>query len=232
MDAIDWRRDDGNDVALRRRHAGPVRQPFFPAVDYADVAPGVVEHLARLPDAPEGHISPVQAEFLYSLVRLVRPQLIVETGLCVGHSATIAMLAQESLGLPGRLVSVDIGHYPQSARAAQILRDRFAGFRYVEGDSRTELSAAVHGELRAEEGLSLGLALIDGGHDAETVAHDLDTLHAFLAVGGFLWLDDFEKEVPNYGVNRAGWAFARRWGNCQRFRAPGNRGIMLYQKLG
>jgi predicted O-methyltransferase YrrM len=208
----------------------PWRQPFFPPQDYAHIAAGLSDELQALPDAPEGHISPDQAEFLYHLVRLIRPQFVVETGLCVGHSACVVMYAQRSVGIQPRFLSVDNCQYDETKRAAHHLGRRFRDFVFVEGDTKNILSDAVNRYLREHEGVTLGLGIVDGGHDAVTTEHDLEALASFLALGGYLWLDDFEKILPCAGVNIAGRNFARKWGHCQRFRTRENRGFMVYQK--
>jgi hypothetical protein len=88
----------------------------------------------------------------------------------------------------------------------------------------------VRKHLRRAEGLTLDFGLVDGGHDASTALGDLETLLACLKPGGYLWLDDFEKNLPNIGVNLAGLTFARRWGNCLRFQTRDSRGFMIHQK--
>jgi cephalosporin hydroxylase len=189
------------------------------------------ELLEALPEArTEGHMSPAQAEFVYELVRLTRPSLVVETGLNVGHSAVAVMLGQESVGVAPAVLSVDTCAYEETREAAPLLAARFEGFMLVEGDSKDVLGDAINTRLRAREDLRFGLGLVDGAHDAETALSDLETMRAYLAMGGYLCLDDFEKVIPNGGCNAAGREFARRWGDCVRFRTADTRGFMLHQK--
>jgi hypothetical protein len=203
---------------------------FFAPGDYAHIHPELGEILNSLPKAPEGHVSPEQAEFLFHFVRLIRPVFMAETGFCVGHSACVAMLAQESLGIAPQMLSLDICRYEETKIAADIVKSRFPGLKFIEGDTKTVLSDALRRRLRRGEGLTLDLGIIDGGHDRSTAAHDLETLFAYLRPGGYLWLDDFEKALPNAGVNLAGRDFARRWGSCLRFRTQDARGFMIHQK--
>lgn len=205
--------------------------PFSPC-EYAYIAAGLKEELEFLPEAPEGHISPDQAEFLYHFIRLIRPKFVVETGLCVGHSACVIMLAQRSVGIEPRLMSIDHCQYERTTQAADLLKSRFENFTFVPGDSNEVLSECVNQYLHEheKEGLTLDLGLVDGGHDAETALNDLETLSSFLVLGGYLWLDDFENVLPCAGANAAGRAFARKWGSCQRYRTGDSRGFMLYQK--
>lgn len=203
---------------------------FFAPRQYAHIHPGLEQALEALPKPPEGHVSPQQAEYLYHFIRLIRPSFVVETGLCVGHSACVIMHAQASIGLTPHMMSIDICRYEETKRAAQHLKSRFAGFRFIEGDSKEVLASAVSRHLRHHDGLTLDFGSVDGGHDAATALSDLEILFSFLKPGGYLWLDDFEKAIPNYGVNLAGRTFARRWGTCLRFQTPDTRGFMVHQK--
>ena len=207
-----------------------VPDSFFAPQEYAHIDENLEPLLKALPKAPEGHISPEQAEFLYHFVRLIRPAFVVETGFCVGHSASVIMLAQLSVGLKPHLLSLDICRYEETKWAAEQLKSRFAGLTFVAGDSNELLAPSLRKQLRRNEGLTLDLGLVDGGHDAATALGDLETLFAFLKPGGYLWLDDFEKDLPNAGVNLAGRTFARRWGNCLRFKTRDTRGFMIHQK--
>ena len=203
---------------------------FFASEQYAYIHPALGRILSSLPQTPEGHVSPEQAEFLFHFVRLIRPAFVAETGFCVGHSACVVMFAQASLGLEPRMLSVDICRYEETRAAAKIVKSLYPGLKFIEGDTKDVLSDALRRYLRRNEGLTLDLAIVDGGHDAATAAHDLETVFAYLKPGGYLWLDDFEKALPNAGVNLAGHAFARRWGSCLRFRTQDARGFMLHQK--
>lgn len=207
-----------------------LRRPFFPPAAYAHIASGLAEEFELLPPAPEGHISPDQAEFLYHLVRLIRPALVVETGFCVGHSALTVLYAQQSVGIGPRVVSIDNCQFSETKPAAARLKGKYEHFDLIEGDSKVVLVDGVNRYLREHEGLAVGLGIIDGGHDLETTSHDLEALASFLPVGAYLWLDDFEKIVTNPWVNRAGREFARKWGSCHRFRTDDTRGFMIYQK--
>lgn len=175
-------------------------------------------------------MSPAQAEFVFHLVRLVRPRLVVETGFNVGHSAAVVLLAQQSVGIEPSVLSVDTCAYEETGEAAPILAHRFPGFTLVEGDSKAVLADAINGLLRAREDLRFELGLVDGAHDAATALSDLETMRSYLAMGGYLCLDDFEKVIPNGGCNAAGREFARRWGDCVRFRTADTRGFLLHQK--
>jgi predicted O-methyltransferase YrrM len=207
-----------------------VPDTYFASSQYAHIHPELESLLAGLPEAPEGHISPEQGEYLFHFIRLVRPAFVAETGFCVGHSACIIMLAQESLGLAPSLLSIDICRYEETKRSADLVKKRFAGLKFVEGDTRDVLASALRRYLRRHGELPLDLGLIDGGHDAQTALSDLEIFLSCLRPGGYIWLDDFEKSLPNSGVNLAGHTFARRWGNCHRFETRDGRGFMLHQK--
>lgn len=206
------------------------RRPFFPPEAFAHIDASAARLMEALPEPREGHISPDQAEFLYQLIRLTQPRFVVETGFGVGHSAIIIMRAQESVGIRHDCVSVDLCCYPENRTAGEMLAAEFPDFRLVVGDSKEVLWDAIHCHLRENEGLQLGLGVVDGGHDAETALRDLETMAAFLTVGGYLWLDDYGKIVPCGGANAAGRNFAQKWGHCISFRTADTRGFMLHQK--
>jgi cephalosporin hydroxylase len=159
-----------------------------------------------------------------------RPRIFFILSGSVGHSACIIMLAQESAGLAPRMLSIDICRYEETKRSADIVKTRFPGLKFVEGDTRQVLASNLRRFLRRNGELPLDLAIVDGGHDAETALSDLEIFFACLRPGGYLWLDDFEKPLPNAGVNLAGHTFARRWGNCHRLVTRDGRGFMLHQK--
>jgi predicted O-methyltransferase YrrM len=207
-----------------------VPDTYFPPSMYSHIHPDLEPLLSSLPEPPEGHISPEQAEYLFHFIRLIRPSLVAETGFCVGHSACIIMLAQESTGLAPRMLSIDICRYEETKRSVDIIKRRFPGLKFVEGDTRQVLAPALRRFLRRNGELPLDLAIVDGGHDAETALSDLEICFACLRPGGYLWLDDFEKPLPNSGVNLAGRRFARRWGSCHRLATRDGRGFMLHQK--
>jgi len=207
-----------------------VPQSYYAPAEYAHIHPALERELSQLPTAPEGHISPEQGEFLFYFVRLIRAQFVVETGFCVGHSACIVMLAQQSVGIEPQMLSIDICRYDETKQAAQKLKARFPGLKFVEGDTKDVLSSAVRRHLRRNEHLRLDLGMIDGGHDMQTALHDFEILLSYLRPGGHLWPDDFEKRLPNSGRNLAGHTFARRWGNCMRFAPSEARGFLLHQK--
>src|SRR5688572_8075966 len=151
-------------------------RPFFEPQEYAYISPRLTPLLLSMPTPPMGHLSPQQAEFLYSLVRLLRPSFVVETGLNAGHSAAVVMLAQESVLVEPCLMSIDNCENEEPRMAAMRLKDAFAGFMFVEGDSKSALVLAVDRVLRSRRDLRLQLGIIDGGHDAETVQSDLENL--------------------------------------------------------
>jgi len=206
------------------------RIPFFSSKSYEHISQEIGRDIKELPKAQEGHLSPEQAEFLHYLVRLVKPELVVETGFGVGHSACVIMNAQKSIGINPFMMSIDICATTETKEAATLVKQKFDNFIFVEGDSKKVLLEVVNRILREYEGIKLKLGVIDGGHDYETTKNDLEIMSSFLSLGGYLWLDDFEKIIPNSGVNRSGREFAIKWGNCNRFRTSDTRGFMIYQK--
>jgi predicted O-methyltransferase YrrM len=205
-------------------------QPYFPVQDYEIIDSQLVAELEQLPAPTVGHISPAQGEFLYHFIRLTRPSFIVETGFGVGYSACIIMMAQRSAGINPCLMSVDNCQFEQTIVAARKVSARFPGHIFVEGDSKRVLLPAIDKYLRTNEDVTLDFGIVDGGHDAETVASDLKVISSFLARDGFIWIDDYDRRIPNPGVNIAGREYARQWGFCHHYRTLDERGFMVCQR--
>jgi predicted O-methyltransferase YrrM len=205
-------------------------RPYFPIQDYEIVDSELVTELEQLPTPTIGHISPAQGEFLYHFIRLIRPSFVVETGFGVGYSACIIMLAQRSAGIKPCLMSVDNCQFEQTITAARKISDRFPGHVFIEGDSKKVLLPALDKYLRTNETVTLDFGIVDGGHDAETVSSDLKVLSSFLTLGGFIWIDDYDRRIPNPGVNIAAREYAKEWGFCHHYRTSDERGFLLCQR--
>ncbi len=188
------------------------------------------ELVQQLPETPEGYITPHQAEFLYSFVRLTQPKIVVETGFNAGHSACVILRAMDAYG-GGALLSFDIARYDATRKGAEIVKARYESFSLIVGDTKQTLAGTMAQVLSSNNDATLDFAIVDGGHDVETARADMVILESLLRPGGYLWLDDFENaNCINVGVNVVGREFASSRGHCLRFLTADNRGMMLHQK--
>lgn len=186
--------------------------------------------IQTLPETPEGHITPAQAEFLYFFIRLTRPKLVAETGFNVGHSACVILQAMESYG-GGALLSFDIGKHDATHRAVELVKAKYENLHFISGDTRQTLAPTLGHVLDANDQSTLDVAIVDGGHDVETARADMIVFESVLRPGGYLWLDDFENaNCVTVGVNIVGREFAALRPHCLRFLTADHRGMMIYQK--
>ncbi len=197
---------------------------------YAHIDTELNELIQKLPETPEGYITPDQAEFLYAFVRLTRPQLVAETGFNVGHSACVILRAMETYG-GGSLISFDIGKYEATPKAAEVIRAKYENLHLITGDTKHTLAPTLVQVLNSNPAATLDLAIVDGGHDVETARTDMIVFESVLRPGGYLWLDDFENPVcVAIGVNIVGREFVTNRPHGLRFTTSDNRGMAIFQK--
>ncbi len=195
-----------------------------------DIDPELHDLMLRLPETPEGYITPAQAEFLYAFIRLTQPRVVAETGFNAGHSACVILRAMETYG-GGTLLSFDIGKHEATHKAAEIVKAKYPQFHLILGDTKQTLAPTLAQAISSNDDATLDLAIVDGGHDTDTARMDLLIFEAILRPGGYLWLDDFENaNCIAVGVNLVGREFAAVHQHCLRFLTKDCRGMMIYQK--
>jgi cephalosporin hydroxylase len=130
---------------------------------------------------------PTDLILMQELIATLRPNCIIETGLYLGGTSVFYASILKLLGIPGRVISVDIQVHPQARQnvEASAYRDRID---LIEGDSKSE---AVHRELQRQlAGEKNVLVSLDSDH---SYAHTLGELRAFsryVPVGGYMVLFD------------------------------------------
>ena len=130
---------------------------------------------------------PTDLILMQELLATIRPNCIVETGLYLGGTSVFYSSILHLLGVPGRVISIDIAIHPLARKniEASAYRDRIT---LIEGDSKSD---AVHSELRRKLGDEKNvLVCLDSDH---TYAHTLGELRAFsqyVPVGGYMVLFD------------------------------------------
>ena len=150
----------------------------------------VLEESYRHPATWPGSVDPATGQFLYSLARLIRPDLAVEVGTYRGVSTLWLARALED-NATGRLLSLDLFEdMPISEVQAVLDRAGLGGrVQLVCGPSVTVGAKAVH-QARGQ----IDLLFIDGDHRVEATAADFEVLGAMVREGGFAVLHDIYPE--------------------------------------
>jgi len=131
--------------------------------------------------------------YLYSLVRKVKPEVAVETGVFLGCSSYIILAAMEQNGR-GRLISNDItsklfGRFSTGFVVPQSLRHRWM---FAVEDSRTFLPSMLR-----EQG-SIDLFLSDSFHAYSVMRFEMETAWPYLREGGVMLVDDCNQNLALY----------------------------------
>ncbi len=142
-----------------------------------------------LPDAPFSMIyngSPALARLCYAVVRAVRPQVVVETGVCYGVTSSFILGALEENG-SGMLYSIDLpplarqaAHY-QGCLVPENLRKRW---RLSRGPSKRLLPKIVH-----QVG-PVDFFLHDSLHTYRNMRREFDIITRNLSLPGVIVSDD------------------------------------------
>jgi hypothetical protein len=138
---------------------------------------------------------------LYLMVRALRPQVAIETGVLHGMTSIFLLRALECNGC-GRLIAVDLPSYAESGPANKdgyhavlppgkepgwiVPRDRYSNF-----DIRLGASTEVLPDVTLQDG-ELGLFLHDSEHTFQTMWFELNWAWDRLARGGVLVCDNIE----------------------------------------
>jgi cephalosporin hydroxylase len=113
-----------------------------------------------------------------------RPRLIVEFGTNSGGSTLFFAHVQQSAGIDGRVLSVDISH--------RIVHKSVRNNRRIELLERSSSDPRVAKRIRALRGRYRGsiFAIVDSDHHAEHVYAELKTLRGVLRPGDYLVVED------------------------------------------
>jgi predicted O-methyltransferase YrrM len=136
--------------------------------------------LAEFPGYGLGSTPTFDCETIYSLVRAMRPSVVVETGVCYGASSAYILEALEDNG-HGVLYSIDLGNTedepPNDFFVRPSLRDRW---RLIIGDSREELPRLL------EQLGHIDLFHHDSLHTYEHMTWEYETAFPYLTPNGVL----------------------------------------------
>ena len=172
-----------------KRDLGPLEQLLPPQ-------PGLNHVVTAIEEDPQSHptsISPAVDRTLYCLVRLLRPELVVETGSYIGYSACCIGQALEDNG-QGMLHAFDMFDDTEKyeSPAVGLCKNRLEGCRkhleaaglghrviFHQGDSSTNIK-----ETFKDREPCLDMAFVDGDHTLEGCAEDWWAVDASLKDGG------------------------------------------------
>jgi hypothetical protein len=178
-------------------------ESLWPVIDAAHEdwarATGAIE--VRGHPASFANLSPVSSRRLYALLRKLRPEVLVETGVCNGVSSAVILHALHANGR-GRLHSVDFPEYAGTPSAdhwrgkggAVVPADQEPGWlvpKQLRGrwDLRLGRSQVVLPPLLRELG-QIGFFMHDSEHSYECMRFEIDLASEHLAPGAPLVVDD------------------------------------------
>jgi len=129
---------------------------------------------------------------LYLMVRMARPQVVVETGVASGFSTTFILQALEDNGA-GRLYSIDLPNsgmrfLPEGRGPGWVVPERLrTRWTLILGKTFEKLVPLLE-ELHA-----LDVFLHDSEHTYEAMTYEYEASWPFIKPGGFLLSDDVGK---------------------------------------
>ena len=135
-------------------------------------------------------LSPLRAPILYTIVRVLKPSTVVETGVASGVSTTLILKAL-SLNHKGCLFSIDMPNLDPLARLPEgknvgwlVPNDLKERWHLTLGLSKDKLKPLL------QELGSIDLFLHDSEHSYENMMFEFKTAYSFLRKGGILLADD------------------------------------------
>jgi predicted O-methyltransferase YrrM len=146
----------------------------------------IIDKLSKIPAFHGAMVSPLEGPIIYTIIRCLKPRLVVETGVANGASSTFILSALEKNNL-GKLYSIDLPSKDLLLKeeigwlVPQYLRHRW---ELIIGDSKIVLP-----KLLAELG-HVDIFLHDSLHTLEHVLFELKESYNYIPKGGFLIVDD------------------------------------------
>lgn len=192
-----------------------------------------------------GSVHPIVGRFLYSLVRLLRPKTVIETGTWIGYSALCIGQALEDNGAGGHLHSFDIfGNRPgwgspitgpcedsYAVAQAHLAHAKLAHrVSLHQGDSSPNIRRVFENKPASFE-----LAYIDGDHRLEGVLRDWHAVDELISEGGFMLLHDTNPDPtgwygPRFVLEELRSKFADTW-SVVSLPTADRTGVALMQKI-
>jgi predicted O-methyltransferase YrrM len=179
--------------------------PAFPATDLSNPDPipailaspefpKLVQTFAESPSIKGALVSPDSQALLYSLIRLLRPQVAVEIGTYMA-STTEAMARAIADNGTGMLHTVD----PFGAEMSPRIIGRWS--RELQNVTRLHLidSMMFFAEMQ-RKGERTDLVFVDGNHDYEFALFDIQCAARLINAGGFIVIDNIAQPGPFFAA--------------------------------
>ena len=141
-------------------------------------------------------------EVIYAL----RPTLIIETGVAHGGSLIFYASLLKAMGIPGRVVGIDIEIRPHN-RAALKSHELYPYITLLEGSSvAPEIIDQVREMVGAEDRV---MAILDSNHSKQHVRAELDAYGSMVSRGSYIvatdgimhWLGNAPRTQPDWASN-------------------------------
>jgi hypothetical protein len=146
----------------------------------------IIDKLSKIPAFHGAMVSPLEGSIIYTIIRCLKPKIVIETGVANGASSTFILSALEKNNL-GKLYSIDLPSKDLLLKeeigwlVPQSLRHRWG---LIIGNSRIVLP-----KLLAELG-HVDIFLHDSLHTLEHILFELKESYNYIPKGGFLIVDD------------------------------------------
>jgi predicted O-methyltransferase YrrM len=146
----------------------------------------IVDKLSEFSAFHGAMVSPLEGPIIYTIIRCLKPRIVIETGVANGASSTFILSALEKNNL-GKLYSIDLPSKDLLLKeeigwlVPQSLRHRW---ELIIGNSRIVLP-----KLLAELG-HVDIFLHDSLHTLEHILFELKESYNYIPKGGFLIVDD------------------------------------------
>lgn len=173
--------------AIERHRSGLLqRTDSFQMLNLAsDSNPEGALQTYRVSEAATWSQGPVEARFLFHLVRTLKPDHVIEMGTCVGISGSYVASAMDLNG-KGHLWTLEGS--PETAKIAK------ATFAELGVTNRITLTLGPFRDTLAPVSADrkIDLAFIDGHHEGPATLRYFETIKPRLSKGAVVWFDDID----------------------------------------
>ena len=151
-----------------------------------EVMRSILEAYARLNLRTSLGINAYGGEALYCIVKLLKPDVVIETGVSAGVSTSYILRAMRD-NKRGMLYSIDVpGDVESGILVPESLRDRW---KLILGESK-ELLPSLLGRL-----MQVDIFIHDSDHSYENMIFEFETTWPFIRAGGVLVSDDSDSNT-------------------------------------